>query len=246
MALLALIAVGVGATVLFITSDQSETAVGPQTTGPTAAAGVAEPDPSSSNAGAPSESPSAAAAVADPDNLDCSGRFVVVFNLTNDATELDKSKPWLEAENSCSGIDRKLGGKPLRFNYVGPYDSADDACQQLLSMNPHSDYVKLLRADQSDGRHYLCSCDAAASELPYLSDSGGEYPQSKTEFRAAVDLHLMLKRVQGFKSDNLGLYGQKTTDAVSTYQTSQGLPPTGEVDSGTWSQLLASSIACPS
>lgn len=243
--LLVVVGAGVGAKLLLTGSDQAEAGRGTPAAGPTAAAGQATPAPSPSITGSQGAIQNAGPAVTDPDNLDCSGQFLVVFNLTNDVTELDTSQPWLEAENSCRGIDRTMGGKPLRFNYRGPYDSSAEACQQLLSMDPHSDYVKLLRANQSDGRHYLCSCDATAGELPPLTDSGGDYPASATEFRAAVDLHLMLKRVQGFESDNLGMYGQQTIEAVKAFQSAAGLPATGEVDSATWGRLLASPIACP-
>ena len=208
------------------------------------AAGAASPRPLTADPTSSTTAP-AAAEVQDPDNLGCTEQFLVVFEVTGDEANLDKNKPWLQAEASCEGIDREIGGKPLRFNYLGPYDSAQQACEQLLQMDLHADFVKLLRADQNEGRHYLCSCDAAAAELPALADSGGQYPQDRVEFRAVTDLHLMLKRVQGFQSDNLGMYGQQTSDAVREFQASAGLPETGLVDEPTWSALLTAAGACP-
>ncbi len=213
-------------------SSETGTAAG------TASSSPVTPEPSSS-------AEPAATAVQGPDNLDCTEQFLVVFEVTGDEADLDKDKPWLQAEASCAGIDREIGGKPLRFNYLGPYDSAQQACEQLLAMDLHADFVKLLRADQGGGRHYLCSCDGAAADLPSLADTDGHYPQDPVAFRAVTDLHLMLKRIQGFKSDNLGMYGQQTTDAVREFQAASALPETGQVDEVTWSALLAAPGACP-
>ena len=200
--------------------------------------GPATPDSAGSTKGQ-------AAALQDPDNVGCTEQFLVVFEVTGDEADLDKDQPWLQAEASCAGIDREIGGKPLRFNYLGPYDSAEQACEQLLQMDLHGDFVKLLRDDQNGGRHYLCSCDVAAADLPALGDSGGQYPQDRVAFRAVTDLHIMLKRIQGFRSDNLGLYGQQTSDAVLEFQAANGLPETGEVDQATWDALLSAPGACP-
>lgn len=244
---LVLILAGVAAgVVLWIGLPGSDAADGaaPAPGGATPTADAASPQ-QSSPADAGSTVAASPAGVTAPDNLECTDQFLVVFKVTNDETQLDKGQPWLQAEQSCSGIDRELDGKPLRFNYLGPFATAQEACQQLLELDPHADFVKLLRADQAGGRHYLCSCDLPEGELPYLRETGGEYPQDKLEFRSVTDLHLMLKRIQGFKSDNLGLYGPQTSEEVMEFQATEGLAVTGDVDAATWGALLGSPRACP-
>lgn len=178
-------------------------------------------------------------------NPGCTGQFIVVYNLSTNLKNVDRNAQWARGAKSCSGIDSTIKGKAVVFNYLGPFSDPEDACDALLNKYPHQDYVKLLRADQSGGKHYLCSCDQSVADLPTLSESDGEYPEDPLEFRAVADLQLMLKRESGFESDNLGLYGPRTREAVADFQASNGMSPTGITDSDVWEALLESSTSCP-
>lgn len=146
----------------------------------------------------------------------------------------------LRASDSCDGFQKTHpdSGAPVYNAYLGPYDTAADACEVISTLDSPSAWVREL-ANPSQERE-LCFCEEAIDGLPVVG------PRSELD---SVEVKRLVGQVQWAlfldgqvpKESVFQTYGQFTPefqDALRTFQGEVLVEQTGSVTRETWERLL--------
>ncbi len=158
------------------------------------------------------------------------GKYALRYTAADSAAACENLVP--------GGVNPRLGYLP----YVGPFNSAHDACQARLDLTPRDSYVVKLDPDVRGASP--CACQFTADETPALSKTIGQAPTS--EERLWISGAQTLFKILGYNTDDArsGDYGPKTIGWVTRLQEEYGLENvTGDLDGETWDVLKQAT--CP-
>lgn len=172
----------------------------------------------------------------------CSGHLLVLVGWGDTGSALGRGVAdhpearYLDTSRSCPTA---WPGTPRYVAYVGPYQSAGEACRIRMSNAFRGDVVTRLRADSP--RQVQCACYLAASTMPTLRVGMDATLLDGVWTR---NLQMMLTTLGMDTRDHwTGFYDRRTAEEVRRFQSERGLPPDGVADPATWSSLRAK--ACP-
>ncbi|WP_128219392.1 hypothetical protein [Nocardioides yefusunii] len=112
----------------------------------------------------------------------CSGEFLVILASSGDpAAYASTLRPaheqaggeakYLRTSDSCNSFVQEIDGNDVYAAYLGPFDSAWQACEARGRIGYGGSYVRELRSDQE--RRTPCACEYSSSELPRISRGDG-------------------------------------------------------------------------
>lgn len=186
-------------------------------------------------------------------DLDCTGDSVIVLGygetgaplrsaVVNNAGEQVR---YLRTDDSCPTLWGPAGASvPEYVAYTGPYDDLVDACRDRLTGEHKRDDVTRLNAGNTT--YVKCVCEVPSAELRELSPSDVTDPETsiwvRTLQNTLVDLDESTGRGDadgGFlQREVTGLLDAATEQRVRDFQQVRDIvPPTGVVDTETWSAL---------
>ncbi len=235
----------------------------------TASSSVSAPRPAATSspsvAPTPTPTPTPVAPVSFPRrDVDCTGGYITVLaqNVGDNATPALATQAmqvfahdarysgkyavhYLSTQDSCSDLLPGDGHVNPRLSYVpylGPFNTAHDACQARLDLTPALSYVVKLTSDTRGAAP--CACQFSADETPALSKSIGQSPDARE--RLWVSSAQTLFKILGYNNEDKrsGDYGPLTIGWVTQFQQQYGMTNvTGDLDGETWAALKQA--ACP-
>jgi hypothetical protein len=177
----------------------------------------------------------------------CTGKSLLVTasgksqaELASAVAENPDHTRYLAVDASCATAWRQGGAQSHGYvTYLGPYDSVGQACAERMTVAHRGDLVTRLEEGTTQPVQCLCYVDFAT--MPKLRLGMDATARDGIYVRA---LQKVLATLKLNPSDTqTGIYDQSTVDQVKQLQSTNGLRPSGVVDSTTWHTLLGK--GCP-
>lgn len=170
----------------------------------------------------------------------CSGDSLLVVASGDRAGELAAAVAeyphahYLDTRQSCATAWEEYGPAPRYVAYLGPYQSAGEACSLRMTATHRGDFVTRLHDGNQDP--VRCLCYQAYSTLPVLRPGMEQSTLDGIEIRALQRLLTDL----GYLPDGhfTSLYDPATVAAVKQFQQEHGLAFNGVVDVTSWNAVI--------
>jgi hypothetical protein len=173
-------------------------------------------------------------------NQSCTGRFLLVTATGTTESALGPGIPddldtvrYLSIGRSCPTAWRPYGSGTAGYaTYLGPYQSARDAC--LERVKQRGSFVTKLRL--GDQQAEQCLCFLPEESMPELT------PGQVVDVADGVYVRMLgnLLGSMGLLSTSYhfsGRFESPIVGKIKTFQASAGIPPTGDVGQDTWHSL---------
>lgn len=177
----------------------------------------------------------------------CSGQYLVI--LASSGTPADYTSTlqpaldqaggegsYLRTSDSCSSFVQEIDGNEVYAAYLGPFDTAHEACEARGRIGYGNSYVRELRSDQD--RRSPCACEYLASELPVLSQGDGGPSEPADGLFVSDAQSLLYSAGLNPEREVTGTFGPSTDAWVREFQDdSAWLESDGVIGPDTWDAL---------